>query len=242
MCGDSYPRFTGGRRRSGAKPPNMSENATTVDAIRPKLQAIVEEIEDRFERTDGARDLSLSLQRKIIKHCSLSIRALHRREFEEAENLMGKARELLSKAEEAVRDFPEIYYSGFLQDAQKEYAEARITQSLISGSPLPSPKEIAVDFAPYLNGLGEAVGEMRRYTLDRIRAGDLEESERILEIMDEIYCSLIGVDYPDAITRGLRRSTDLARGCLERTRGDLTNHFDRKRVEKALQYIEERSK
>ncbi|HIB69026.1 MAG TPA: haloacid dehalogenase [Phycisphaerales bacterium] len=220
----------------------MSENATTVDAIRPKLQAIVEEIEDRFERTDGARDLSLSLQRKIIKHCSLSIRALHRREFEEAENLMVKARELLSRAEEAVRDFPEIYYSGFLQDAQKEYAEARITQSLISGSPLPSPKEIAVDFAPYLNGLGEAVGEMRRYTLDRIRAGDLEESERILEIMDEIYCSLIGVDYPDAITRGLRRSTDLARGCLERTRGDLTNHFDRKRVEKALQYIEERSK
>jgi len=242
MCGDSYPRFTGGRRRSGAKPPHMSENATTVDAIRPKLQAIVEEIEDRFERTDGARDLSLSLQRKIIKHCSLSIRALHRREFEEAENLMVKARELLSRAEEAVRDFPEIYYSGFLQDAQKEYAEARITQSLISGSPLPSPKEIAVDFAPYLNGLGEAVGEMRRYTLDRIRAGDLEESERILEIMDEIYCSLIGVDYPDAITRGLRRSTDLARGCLERTRGDLTNHFDRKRVEKALQYIEERSK
>ena len=220
----------------------MSENATTVDAIRPKLQAIVEEIEDRFERTDGARDLSLSLQRKIIKHCSLSIRALHRREFEEAENLMVKARELLSRAEEAVRDFPEIYYSGFLQDAQKEYAEARITQSLISGTPLPSPKEIAVDFAPYLNGLGEAVGEMRRYTLDRIRAGDLEESERILEIMDEIYCSLIGVDYPDAITRGLRRSTDLARGCLERTRGDLTNHFDRKRVEKALQYIEERSK
>lgn len=219
----------------------MSENATTVDTIRPKLQAIVEEIEDRFERTDGARDLSLSLQRKIIKHCSLSIRALHRREFEEAESLMGKARELLSKAESALRDFPEIYYSGFLQDAQKEYAEARITQSLISGSPLPSPKEIEVDFAPYLNGLGEAVGEMRRYTLDRIRAGDLEESERILEIMDEIYCSLIGVDYPDAITRGLRRSTDLARGCLERTRGDLTNHFDRKRVEKALQYIEERS-
>lgn len=220
----------------------MSNPTLTVHTIRPKLRAIVENVEQQFEKADKARDLSLSLQRKIIKHCSLSIRALHRQEFDQAESLMEKARSFLNEAEDAVAEFPQIYYSGFLQDAQKEYAEARITQSLISGSPLPAPADIKVDFAPYLNGLGEAVGEMRRYTLDRIRAGDLEESERILEIMDEIYCALIGVDYPDAITRGLRRNTDLARGCLERTRGDLTNHFDRKRVERALQYIEEQRK
>lgn len=215
-------------------------NELGTKSIRSQLEQVVQEISDRFEAADRARDLSLSKQRRIIKHCSLSIRALHRREWSEAEELMQTARDLLTEAETAVADFPEIYYSGFLQDAQKEYAEARLTQSLIRGGDLPTPKEIGVDFAPYMNGMGEAVGEMRRYTLDRIRAGNLEESERVLDVMDEIYCAMIGLDYPDAITRGLRRTTDLARACLERTRGDLTNHFDRRRVERALQYIEEK--
>lgn len=218
--------------------PHMSETNT----IRRQLESITDSVCRRFDEADKARDLALSLQRKIIKHCSLGIRALHRQEAAEGEQLISKARELLDRVEEALQPFPEIYYSGFLQDAQKEYAEARLTQSLIFGLELPTPEEIKVDYAPYLNGLGEAVGEMRRYTLDRIRAGDLDESERILDVMDEIYCALIGVDYPDAITRGLRRNTDLARACLERTRGDLTNHFDRMRVERALDFIESKSK
>ena len=209
--------------------------------IRERLEKVTELVCQRFDEADAARDLALSLQRKIIKHCSLGIRALHRKEAEEGERLIEEARKLLDRAELALEPFPEIYFAGFLQDAQKEYAEARLTQSLIFGLELPTPEEIRVHYAPYLNGLGEAVGEMRRYTLDRIRAGDLEESERILEVMDEIYCALIGVDYPDAITRGLRRNTDLARACLERTRGDLTNHFDRKRVEKALEFIEKKA-
>lgn len=209
--------------------------------FRERLSAVVDEVTEYFTRADKARDQSLGLQRKIIKNCSLGIRALHRQEFEEGDRLLSTARELLDQAQSALRDFPEVYQSGFLQDAQKEYAEACFTKSLITGAPLPTPQDLRVEYAPYLNGLGEAVGEMRRYTLDRIRAGDLDESERILDLMDEIYCVLIGVDFPDAITRGLRRNTDLARGCLERTRGDLTNHFDRKRVERALRYIEEQS-
>ena len=215
--------------------------STSPDSLREQLSRVVDGVSDYFDQADKARDLSLGLQRKIIKNCSLSIRALHRREFEEAEKLMGQARNLLTQAQSALEGFPEIYHAGFLQDAQKEYAEACVTQCLILGTELPTPESLQVDFAPYLNGLGEAVGEMRRYTLDRIRAGDMAESERVLEVMDEIYCALIGVDFPDAITRGLRRNTDLARGGLERTRGDLTNHFDRMRVEKALQFIESRS-
>lgn len=219
------------------------ENVMSVSckSFREKLHCVVDQVTDYFTRADQARDHSLGLQRKIIKHCSLSIRAFHRQEFEEGERLLGEARNYLDQAVEALKDFPEVYQSGFLQDAQKEYAEASFTRALIKGADLPTPEELRVEFAPYLNGLGEAVGEMRRYTLDRIRAGDLEESERVLDLMDEIYCVLIGVDFPDAITRGLRRNTDLARGCLERTRGDLTNHFDRLRVERALRFIEEHS-
>ena len=218
----------------------MSLPATNALSLRDQLDPIAAEINEQFERVESARDLGLSLHRKVIKHCSLGIRAIHRQEFPEADALLAQARELLDKAEEQLREFPFIYYAGFLQDAQKEYAEGRITQALITNSPIPRPADIGVDHAPYLNGLAEAVGEMRRYILDRIRAGDLSESERLLDVMDDIYYILISMDFPDAITRGLRRSTDVARGCLERTRGDLTNHFDRQKIDRALRHLEER--
>lgn len=218
----------------------MSSTQTLPTDFKARLDRVVEGTCERFDLADKARDLSLSYQRDIIKHCSRSIRALHRAEFEEADRLMNAARDLLTRAEDAVWDYPEIFYAGFLQDAQKEYVEACLTRAFIASEPLPLPEELGVDYAPYLNGMAEAVGELRRYTLDQIRLGRLEESERILAMMDEIYYALIGLDYPDALTRGLRRSTDLVRGCLERTRGDLTNHFDRGRVERALEFIESR--
>lgn len=218
----------------------MSLPTAGVASLRAQLDPIAADINEHFERVESARDQGLSLHRKVIKHCSLGIRAIHRQEFDEADGLLSQARALLDQAEAELREFPFIYYAGFLQDAQKEYAEGRLTQALITSSPLPAPADIGVDHAPYLNGLAEAVGEMRRYILDRIRAGDLSESERLLDVMDDIYYILISMDFPDAITRGLRRSTDVARGCLERTRGDLTNHFDRQKIDRALRYLEER--
>ncbi len=219
---------------------DMSVSTSVPKELRAQLDPVAARITDHFEKVDSARDRGLSLHRKVIKHCSLGIRAIHRQQFAEADELLATARELLTEAESGLREFPSIYYAGFLQDAQKEYAEGRVTQALIVGMALPTPEEIGVDYAPYLNGLAEAVGEMRRFILDCIRSGDLSESERLLDMMDDIYYTLISMDFPDAITRGLRRSTDLARGCLERTRGDLTNHFDRQKIDKALRYVQER--
>ncbi len=218
----------------------MTVLSSTAASLRTQLEPIAAEITEHFENVESARDQGLTLHRKVIKHCSLGIRAIHRQEFEEAEGLLKTARNLLNEAESALSAYPFIYYAGFLQDAQKEYAEGRLTQAIITGGALPGPREIGVDHAPYLNGLAEAVGEMRRYILDRIRAGDLSESERLLDMMDDIYYTLISMDFPDAITRGLRRSTDVARGCLERTRGDLTNHSDRQRIDQALRFVEEK--
>ena len=218
----------------------MSVLSSTAASLRAQLEPIAAQITDHFEKVEAARDQGLTLHRKVIKHCSLGIRAIHRQEFEEAEALLKQARDLLDQAESALSAYPFIYYAGFLQDAQKEYAEGRLTQAIITGTALPKPEELGVDHAPYLNGLAEAVGEMRRYILDRIRAGELSESERLLDMMDDIYYTLISMDFPDAITRGLRRSTDVARGCLERTRGDLTNHSDRQRIDQALRYVEEK--
>lgn len=204
------------------------------------LQEISAQIGQRFEEMDRARDRGLVHARKIIKNCSLAIRAVHRGENPEVERYLSEARSLLDTVTEELRPHAEVYYSGFLQDAEKEYAEAQITFHLIQNRSLPSPEELRVDFAPYLNGLAEAVGELRRQVLDLLRKGDLTRAESLLSVMDDIYYVLISMDFPDAITRGLRRSTDIARGCLEKTRGDLTHHSAGHSLERELTGIRNR--
>ena len=198
------------------------------------LQDIATNIGHLFEEMDRARDAGIGEARKVIKSCSLAIRAVHREEFSEADNHLRDARERLDKVCSSLRAFPEIYHGGFLQDAQKEYAEARVTFNVVLGKPIPTPEEIGVEYAPFLNGMAEAVGEMRRHILDQLRKGSLEQSERVLAVMDDIFYLLISMDFPDAITRGLRRSTDIARGCLEKTRGDLTTHWAGVSLEREL--------
>ena len=204
------------------------------------LQEISARIGQRFEEMDRARDQSLINARKVIKNCGLAIRAVHRGETTEVEKFLEEARNLLNVACEQLREYPDVYYSGFLQDAQKEYAEAQITYRIVNGKPLPGPQDLSVDFAPYLNGMAEAVGELRRQVLDLLRRGDLERAENLLSVMDDIYYVLISMDFPDAITRGLRRSTDIARGCLEKTRGDLTHHSAGHNLERELSTIRNR--
>jgi translin len=204
------------------------------------LQQISGRIGQRFEEMDRARDQSLINARKVIKNCSLAIRAVHRGESAEVDQFLAEARNLLSVACDQLRAYPDVYYSGFLQDAEKEYAEAQITYRIVTGKSLPGPEDLGVDFAPYLNGMAEAVGELRRQVLDQLRRGDLERAENLLSVMDDIYYVLISMDFPDAITRGLRRSTDIARGCLEKTRGDLTHHSAGHNLERELSSIRNR--
>lgn len=204
------------------------------------LQEISTRIGARLEVTDQARDHGLVLSRKAIKHCSLAIRAVHRGEAKDVESHLQEARTLLTQACDTLRPYPDVYYSGFLQDAEKEFAEAQITYRIINGQTLPGPEDLQVDYAPYLNGMAEAVGELRREVLDLLRRGELERAESLLSVMDEMYYVLISMDFPDAITRGLRRSTDIARGCLEKTRGDLTHHYAGQNLERELSTIRNR--
>ncbi len=200
-----------------------------------RLDEIFEYSNKALESEDLAREEALILAREAIQLSSYSIRAIHRGEEENAENLLEKARRVLLKAQERLAPHPKIYYSGFLQDAEKEVAEASITISLILNKPLPSPTEMSIGIAPYLNGLGEAVGEMRRHVLDLIRIDNLDRAESILETMDEIYFILNSLDYPSAITGNLKRTNDMVRGVIERTRGDLTSAISRKSLEKSLE-------
>jgi len=198
------------------------------------LDSIVERIRLTLSAKDQAREKGLPLCREVIRRCSKAIRAVHRQEFDRATELLQAARNLLAEAEQAVAAHSELSNTGFIRDAQKEFAEANTTLALVTGQQLPDPAELGIDAAAYMNGLGEAVGELRRYLLDNMRRGDLSRGEELLSAMDDIYNVLVTMDFPDAITGGLRRTTDMVRGVLERTRSDLTLVIRQKDLENKL--------
>ncbi|MBI3953943.1 MAG: haloacid dehalogenase [Chloroflexi bacterium] len=181
-----------------------------------------------------AREEALRLSRETIRHCSNAIRAVHRGEFTLAEDFIAQALANLRQVDRALAGHTDIYWAGFVHDAQKEYAEACSTLALVRGEPVPTPEELAVPSPAYLNGLAEAVGELRRHLLDRIRTDDLTRCEEVLRAMDDIYGVLVTMDYPDALTGGLRRSTDVARSIIERTRGDVTMALRQRQLERAV--------
>ncbi|MEE9199308.1 MAG: haloacid dehalogenase [Dehalococcoidia bacterium] len=209
-----------------------------MDSPTSNLGPIVEKIRDHFNGKHAAREAGLPLCREAIRNCANSIRATHRGEFDEARRLMGEARSALDRAKSALGEHPDVFYAGFVHDAQKEYAEAAITLVLASSGLLPDPDELGVTYSAYLKGMGEAVGEMRRHLLDTLRRGDVARCEEVLASMDEIYTILITMDYPDAITAGLRRTTDMVRGVVERTRGDLTIAYRQSELESWMRRLQ----
>ncbi len=202
------------------------------------LDDIAEQIRVKLSARDEAREKALPRCRDAIRYCSQAIRAVHRQEFDQAEALLQKARDLLTEAERAVAPYKELSSTGFIRDAHKELAEGRITLALVTGQQLPDPASLGVEAAAYLNGMGEAVGELRRYLLDGMRRGDLSRSEEMLSNMDDIYSVLVTMDFPDALTGGLRRTTDMVRGVLERTRSDLTLVMRQKDLENKIEKLE----
>jgi translin len=175
-----------------------------------------------LERKSVAREQALRWSRELIRACANSIRAVHRREFSQAEQLLTDATSLHRQICSLLADMGDLYWTGYVQDAQKELVEAFSTHAMVKGEALPDPATLGIAPAPFMNGLAEAVGELRRYVLDQLRRGEVEGCERLLGAMDDIYSLLVTLDYPDALTGGLRRTTDSTRAILERTRGDLT--------------------
>jgi translin len=201
-----------------------------MSGLTDNLESIANQIRESFSAKDAAREKVLPLCREAIRHCGNAIRAVHRQEFDQAKKLLQSARNLLTEAEQGISDYSELSYAGFVRDARKEFAEGSITLALVTGRRLPDPDELGIDAVAYLNGLGEAVGEFRRYLLDSMRRGNLSQGEVLLSAMDDIYNTLVSMDFPDAITGGLRHTTDMVRGVLERTRSDFTLAMGQKGV------------
>ncbi len=204
------------------------------------LDIIAEAIRSDLEARNSARDEALARSRVLTRYCAEAIKAIHRQQWDEAQAKLAVVRTSAHKLIEGVESYPDLYHSGYTQDALKEYVEAFATYTLVRGELLPTPEELNVIGATYLNGLAEAASEMRRTILDIIRQDHSAEAERLLEEMDSIYNMLMSFDFPDVITGGLRRRVDSLRGVLERTRGDLTNSLRQQRLQAALRNLENR--
>ncbi|MGZ4149808.1 MAG: haloacid dehalogenase [Actinomycetota bacterium] len=198
------------------------------------LDGLSDDLHARFDAKTAAREKALPAARRSIRHSADAIRAVHRGEFDRARELIDASRDALFEGIEGVGDHADVRFAGYLQDAEKEYAEANLTFALVRGEDLPAPEELGVGDAPYLNGVAEAIGEGRRHILDLLRLGETDRAEAILETLEEMYGLLVTMDYPDAITMNLRRSTDVARSLIEKTRGDLSIAFVQRDLRDAL--------
>jgi translin len=207
-----------------------------------RLEKIADQIHQAFVARTSARDHALTQARTLTRYCANTIRAVHRNEFSLAKEHLDNASRLVGSLHKDLEDYPDLYYAGYTQDALKEYAEASIVYALVNDKELPSPQELGLENSTYLNGLAESVGEFRRRCLDILRQGYSKEAEQLLQHMDDIYAVLITMDYPNAITGGIRRQTDIARSITERTRGDLTLSLRQEHLERSMQRLEGRIK
>ena len=204
------------------------------------LAEISSQASERLELRNRAREQALPASREVIRFSANAIRAVHRGDFEDARQLLDRAAQRLRDTNEIRQEAPEIYFAGFMTDARKEFTEAHVTLAVLSGQKLPRPHELDVEPSTYLNGMAEVIGEVRRYILDAIRRDSFEGYQEFVDVMDEIYSILVTVDFPEAVTGGLRRSTDQMRGVLERTRGDLTMALRQHKLEAQLAQWERR--
>jgi translin len=191
-------------------------------------------IRRRLDRKEELREQVLPLARQLIRESAALIKNAHRKEWDEAQNRRKVLLEAVSELKVKLTEAPDLWFAGFVQDALKEVAEACIVYALLRDEPVPSPEDLGIDDAPYLNGLLEAMGELRRATLDAIRSEDLSTAEKFLAIMDEVYFEAMTFDQADAITQGARRRTDALRAILERTRSDITLAYQYRRLSNLL--------
>jgi translin len=201
------------------------------------LEIIAATLRPYFAAEDEAREKALRSCRQVIRYSADAIRAVHRQEHGKAKQLLDSAHELLRELSHDLAGHGKLLHSGFIHDAQKEFAEGCITLALIAGKDLPKPKVLGVGNAPYLDGLGESVGELRRHILDSLRRDDFSRCEELLTVMDEIYRILITMDFPELLAHGLRRTTDAVQGIIERTRGDLTVSLRQENLQKKLDNV-----
>jgi len=194
-----------------------------VDLVEEVLSRDISVIDGLLSVKDGVREEVIRVVRELIRFCGEAIRLVHLGLYEEASSSLEYARGLVEKLNGLLSDHPDLYYSGLVYNGLSEYVEARITYSLIVEKKMPRYNELNVPYIPFLQGLGDVIGELRRHVLNLLNKGAIDEASTYLEVMERIYMWLKKLNYPDPLTPGLRHKVDVARRLVEDTKTLLIN-------------------
>ncbi|KON31216.1 hypothetical protein AC482_01565 [miscellaneous Crenarchaeota group-15 archaeon DG-45] len=204
------------------------------------LREVVERAAARLRTREKARDEVLSRARRARMLSKQAILLIHNGALSEAEEKIREARRLLGEAEPYVEEHAELAGFNEVRATAEEHAEASILHGLKASGAFPAPEEVGVPLYAYVLGLGDVVGELRRDALEAMRVGDLEAAEADLGVMEDIYLSLISLEEVSLLLEGIRRKLDIARGVIERTRGELTAEAGRRRLSEAVRVLAEK--
>jgi translin len=206
------------------------------------LKVILNEARKELIEKDKIRESTIMDMRKTTSFSKQAILLVHQKRVKEAEKLIEKATETLSRLNDTSATHPDIIYGGMYNAALQEYSEANIFLKLVLESRFLAPKEINVPSTDYVLGLADVIGECRRWALDALREGNVKKGEKCLQTMDEIYVELMAMDESYVLVPGLRRKCDVARKIIEITRGDITQEIRRSALENHLKRFEKSAK
>lgn len=182
------------------------------------LERVVSKIEEELDEKDQIREVALKSSRAVVRLSGSVLKGMHREEDvgEALEDLRDEASRLSS----LLADHPDLWSAGYVESAFQEYAEVGIMLSILDKDDVPSPEDLGVESVPFLLALGDCVGELRRFSLDELKRGNVVRANYFLDRMEDFYTALMRFDYPDAIV-AVRRKQDVARSLLEKTRGEV---------------------
>jgi translin len=204
-----------------------------------RLNKIFSELSETLDKLDQDREIILKLSRKVIRDCSIAIKSIHRKEFDQYRERLLNVKETHKELLELVNRNPGVFLK-HLKTPEQEYAEAVAFYSITSKEPLPLPSDLDIKPLNYALGLADVIGELRRYTLDNIRNSIVEDLNYVLESMDDIYTQLFSIDYPSGLTQDLRKKTDQARSIIEKTRGDVSISLQMSDLKRCMEERERR--
>ncbi|NVM43923.1 MAG: translin family protein [Candidatus Lokiarchaeota archaeon] len=204
-----------------------------------RLNKIFSELSETLDKLDQDREKILKLSRMIIRDCSIAIKNIHRKDFDQYHQKLQNVKKSHNELLDLVNNNPGVFLK-HLKTPEQEYAEAVAFYSIISKESLPLPSELNIMPLNYALGLADVIGELRRYALDNIRNSIVKDLNYILENMDDIYTHLFSMDYPSGLTQDLRHKTDQARSIIEKTRGDVSISLQMSDLKKCMQESEKK--
>lgn len=208
-----------------------------MNAYEERIREIVDRADGRLRELDAAREKAVKLSRDVIRLSGWSITALHQGKVDEARKYLGECEATTKELMSTVSPYPELSYSGMVYNAVSEYVEAKLFFSIVVEGRLPDFDELGVHPVPYLQGLADVVGELRRYALESLRHGNVDAAWSYLDVMETIYVALRGLDYPDAILPNFRHKIDVARSLIDGTKAMLVDIRSRDDLRRSLESL-----